>query len=93
MNMRHHWIFGLAGLGLVMAAPVQARPDHMQDMIVVTKNDRSEEARPQSRDDRKADRRASRQRSEREEAQGYGYGYERRQRERSEEDDRSRSRR
>jgi hypothetical protein len=95
MNARHNWIFGLAGLGLVIAAPVQAAPDFLGDVIIVAKRDQAEDARPDSRDSRqdKRGRRESKREVESEEPQGYGYGYERRQRRGSEEDSRNRDRR
>jgi len=95
MNTRHNWIFGLAGLGLVIAVPVQAAPDFLGDVIIVAKRDQAEDARPDLRDGRqdKAGRRESKREVESEEPQGYGYGYERRQRRGSEEDSRNRDRR
>jgi len=95
MNAQHNWIFGLAGLGLVIAAPVQAAPDFMGDMIIVAKRDQAEDARPDSRDGRKdkGGRRESKREVETEEPQGYGYGYERRQRRGTEDDSRNRDRR
>jgi hypothetical protein len=95
MNARHNWIFGLTGLGLVMAAPVQAAPDFLGDVIIVAKRDQAEDARQDSRDSRKdkTGRRESKREVESEEPQGYGYGYERRQRRGSEEDSRHRDRR
>jgi len=92
MNTRKTWIFGLAALGLALAAPVQAAPDFMDGAFIVAKRDRADEARQDPRDARRDDRRASK-REARDEPQGYGYGYERRQRERSEEDTRTRGRR
>lgn len=92
MNTRHIGIFGLAALGLALAAPVHAAPNFVDGLIVVAKRDR-EEVRDARRDDRKEDRRAQRQNAERDDAQGYGYGYERRQQQRTEEDDRNRGRR
>jgi len=95
MNTRHNWIFGLAGLGLVMAVPVQAAPDFPGDVIIVAKRDQADDARPDSRDGRKdkGGRRESKREVESEEPQGYGYGYERRQRSGSGDDGRSRGRR
>ena len=101
MNTRQIWIFGLAALGLAMAAPVQAAPDFMDGAFIVVKNDRGDEVRQDQREARKdappkGDKsRASKREAEREEPQGYGYGYgyERRQQQRIEQDDRSRGRR
>jgi hypothetical protein len=93
MNTRHTLIFGLAALGLAMAAPVQAAPDLMDGAFIVAKRDRGDEVRPDPRDARKDERRATKRETEREEPQGYGYGYERRQQQRSEEEDRNRGRR
>jgi hypothetical protein len=95
MNTRHNWIFGLAGLGLVIAAPVQAAPDFLDDAIIVAKRDQVDEARPDPRDVRKdkGGRRATKREIENEEPRGYGYGYERRQQRGSEDDSRNRSRR
>lgn len=99
MNPRQTWIFGLAALGVALAAPVQAAPDFMDGAFIVAKNERGDEVRQEPRDPRKDvspegdKRRASKREVEREEAQGYGYGYERRQKQRPEADDRSRGRR
>jgi hypothetical protein len=86
-------MFGLAALGLALAAPVQAAPDFMDGAFIVAQRDRTDEVRQDRRETRKDERRATRREAGREEPQGYGYGYERRQRERSEDDDRSRGRR
>ncbi len=93
MNTRPIWIFGLATLGLALAAPVQAAPQFMDGAFLVAKRDQDEESRRDARDSRKEDRRSSRREAERDEPQGYGYGYERRQQERFEEDSRQRGRR
>lgn len=100
MNARQLGIFGLAALGLALAAPVQAAPEFMDGaFIVVSQNDPVDETRRDRRDARKevppegSTRRASKRDAKREESQGYGYGYERRQQQRFEEDDRSRGRR
>jgi len=93
MNARQLGIFGLAALGLALAAPVQAAPDFMDGALIVAQRDRTEEARQDRREARKDERRATRREAGREEPQGYGYGYERRQQQRSEEDDRNRGRR
>ena len=93
MIKRQLWIFGLATLGLALAAPVQAAPDFMDGSFIVAKRDQADEVRPDQNDTRKDKRRASKREAEREEPQGYGYGYERRQQERIEEDNRTRGRR
>lgn len=94
MNPRHTWIFGLATLGLTVAAPVQAAPDFIEGAFIVVRHDRTDEVRPEPRDRRNDKHRASRREAERDEAQGYGYGYERRQQQqRTEDDDRPRGRR
>ena len=93
MNTRHTLIFGLAALGLALAAPVQAAPDLMDGAFIVAERDRGDEVRPEPRDARKDKRRATKREAEPEEPQGYGYGYERRQQQRSEEQDRNRGRR
>ena len=96
MNTRQLWIFGLTALGLALAAPVQAAPDWMDGAFIVAKRDRGDEVRPDQRDARKDERRASKREAEAEEPQGYGYGYERRQQkqqQRMENDSRSRDRR
>ena len=94
MNTRHIGIFGMAALGLAMAAPVQAAPDFVDGPFIVVKNDRNDEYRNEPRDDRKKEApRAPKRKAEREEPQGYGYGYERRQQQRPDENDRSRGRR
>ena len=96
MNTRQLWIFGLTALGLALAAPVQAAPDLMDGAFIVAKRDRGDEVRPDQRDARKDERRATRREAEAEEPQGYGYGYERRQqkqKQRMEDDSRSRDRR
>lgn len=105
MTTRHGWIFGLAGLGLVMAIPVQAAPNFMDDVIMVAKRDRADASR-QDRQERR-DARQDAQRGDarqdqrhgdawrqdgRDEPKGYGYGYERRQ-QRQFEDGRPRDRR
>ncbi len=92
MNTRHLGIFGLAALGLALAAPVHAAPHFADDLIIVATRDR-DEARNARRDDRKDARPAERQEAGRDDSQGYGYGYERRQQKRTEEDDRNRGRR
>lgn len=91
MNTRKTWIFGLATLGLALAAPVQAAPDFMEGGFIVAKRDR-DEVRQERRESRQ-ERRDARREAEREESQGYGYGYERRQQQRYEDDSRQRGRR
>jgi len=93
MNARQLGIFGLAALGLALAAPVQAAPDFMDGAFIVAKRDRADEVRQDRREARKDDRRAARREAEREEPQGYGYGYERRQQQRFEDEGRPRDRR
>jgi len=100
INTRQPWIFGLAALGLALAAPAQAAPDFMDGGFIVATSDRGDEARPDRRDTRKNKqasegnkRRASEREAEREEPQGYGYGYERRQQKQIEDGSRSRGRR
>lgn len=93
MIKRQFWIFGLATLGLALAAPVQAAPDFMDGSFIVARNDQADEARSDQKDARQDKRRAPKGEAEREEPQGYGYGYERRQQKRNEQDSRSRDRR
>ena len=96
MTTRHNWIFGLAGLGWVIAVPVQAAPDFMDSVIIVAKRDRADEVRQDQQDPRDArrdERRASRREAVRDEPHGYGYGYERRQQQKFEDDGRPRDRR
>ena len=97
MNTRQLGIFGLAALGLALAAPVHAAPDFMDGAFIVVKRDRGEEMRQDQRDarrdERRDERRATRRDANREDPQGYGYGYERRQQQRFEEDNRTRGRR
>jgi len=102
MNTRQLWIFGLTVLGLALAAPVQAGPDRMDGALIVAPRDRGDEVRPDQRDARKGERRATKREAEAEaeEPQGYGYGYERRQqkqqkqqKQRMEDDSRTRDRR
>ena len=93
MIKRQLWVFGLATLGLALAAPVHAAPDFMDGAFMVAKRDQDEDLRPDQREVRKDDRRKSRREAEREEPQGYGYGYERRQQEKHEDDSRSPGRR
>ncbi len=93
MNTRRNWIIGLAGLGLVIAVPVQAAPNFMDGVIIVAKRDRADEARQDARDARRDERRATRRETVREEPEGYGYGYERRQQRKFEDDGRPRDRR
>lgn len=91
MNARQLKMFGLAALGLALAAPVQAAPDFMDGAFIVAKRDR-DDARQDRRDVRE-DRREPRREAEREEPRGYGYGYERRQQQRPEDSGRPRDRR
>ena len=95
MKTQQIWIFGLATLGLALAAPAQAAPDFMEGAFMVSKNDKGGDLREDARDAGKDKRGSSSKKSkaEREEPQGYGYGYERREQERYEEDSRSRGRR
>lgn len=97
MNTRHSWIIGVAGLGLLIALPVQATPNFMDDVIIVAKRDRADEIRQDPRDirrdERRGERRDFRRDDGREEPQGYGYGYERRQQRRFEDDGRAGGRR
>lgn len=93
-NVRPFWIVGLAALGLVLAAPVQAAPNFRDGAFIVAGRDQGNEAsRPDRRDDRKDTRDASKREGEREEPKGYGYGYERRQQQQPNEDGRPRDRR
>jgi hypothetical protein len=92
MNTRKTWIFGLAAIGLALAAPVQAAPGYMDGGFIVARNDRDKD-RQDMRDGRKEEPRAARRETEREEPRGYGYGYERRQQQRAEEEHRQRGRR
>lgn len=89
MNARHTCLYGLAALGLALAAPVHAMPDFLQDRVILVKQDRVEE-RDARRDDR-GDRRSIR----RDDQSGYGTGFERRQskRDRHDESDDDRRRR
>jgi hypothetical protein len=100
MNTRQPWIFGLAALGLALAAPVQAAPDLMDGPFMVARNNQGDEAGLDPRNVRKDERsteagkrRASRREAKRDEPQGYGYGYERRKQQQTEEDSHSRGRR
>ncbi|WP_296895401.1 hypothetical protein [Thiobacillus sp.] len=96
MNTRRNWIVGLAGLGLVIAVPVQAAPNFMDGVVIVAKRDRADEARQDARDGRMDERRDTRRDARRDrgdEPQGYGYGYERRQQRKYEDEGRSRDRR
>lgn len=96
MNTRQLWISGLTVLGLALAAPVQAAPDWMDGALIEAQRDRGDEVRPDQRDARKDERRASKREAEAEEPRGYGYGYERRQqkqKQRREDDSRTRDRR
>lgn len=94
MKTRHILISGIASIGLVLAAPVQAEPDFMDGSFIVVKRDQGNDVRQDSQDTGKDKRSASRKpAAEREEPQGYGYGYERRQQQRIEEDSRARGRR
>jgi hypothetical protein len=91
MNTRQLGFFGLAALGLALAAPVQAAPDYVDGAFVVAQRDRDDEARRDKRDAGrdagKDDRRSPRREAEREDPQGYGYGYERRHQKESEPED------
>ena len=99
MNTQKTWIFGLAALGLALAAPVQAAPDFMDGAFIVAKNERGDEIQPDPRGARKDEqpreegrRSGSRREAKRDEPEGYGYGYERRK-QHHEEGNRSRDRR
>ena len=93
MNRRQPWLFGLAGLGLVLAAPAQAAPAFLDGAFMVAKRERGNEIRQDQRAARQEERRASRREAERDQPQGYGYGYERRQQQQFEQDSRPRGRR
>ena len=96
MRTRHGWIFGLAGLGLVMAIPAQAAPNFMDGVIIVAKRDRADASRQDRRDQRATrqdERRDAGRNDVRDESERYGYGYERRQQRKYEDDDRPRDRR
>lgn len=88
MNNRHIGIFGVAALGLVLAAPVHAGRDFEQGRFYVAERarDRGEAVRHERPEPRPAERRSQRREAEREEPHGYGYGYERRQRHDREDD-------
>lgn len=89
MNARQLGIFGLAALGLALAAPVRAAPDWMDASFIVVKRDRADEVRQDRRDERGDDRRNVRRDGD-DERDAYGYGYERRKQ--KHDDDRSQSR-
>lgn len=93
MNTRQHWMFGMAALGLALAAPVQAAPHDREGTFFVARQDAREDIRDDRRDARKDKRRDAKRETERDEPDGYGYGYERRQRQQIEEDGRPRGRR
>ena len=94
MTARKNWMFGLAALGLAIAAPVQASPDGFTSPVwIVAKRDTDREVRRDEREPRKDERRSMRREAERENPEGYGYGYERRQQHRHESDERRRDRR
>ena len=97
MKTTNTWIFGLAALGLALAAPVQAAPNDLDGFIMLAKNDKGNESRYDREDNRKSkqpDKKgSSKYEADDREPQGYGYGYERRQMERNEEENRSRGRR
>lgn len=96
MDTRQLGIFGLAALGLALAAPVHAAPDFIDGAFIVATRDRGDEVRQDQRDPRTDPRRDERRdvrRDRGDEPQGYGYGYERRQQQRIEEDNRARGRR
>lgn len=91
MNATKTWMFGIAALGLALAAPVQANSDFMDGSFIVAKRDR-DDVRQERREIRE-ERRETRREAEREEPRGYGYGYERRQQQRSDNEGRPRDRR
>ena len=95
MTARKNWMFGLAGLGLAIAAPVQAAPDGFPETVwIVAKRDADREVRRDERDGRRDERRSTRRDDDaRESPDGYGYGYERRQQHRHEMEERRRDRR
>lgn len=99
MTARRFGFLGLAVLGVALAAPTQAAPEHFFDGVFVAARDRSDtRGRDERRDPRadayreRRDQRANERDAERDEPRGYGYGYERRQQRRHENDDRSRGR-
>jgi hypothetical protein len=79
MNTRNFGILGLAALGMVLTAQVQAAPNFMEESFIVAKRDQVEEPRQDQHDTSKDKHRASKQKVEGDDPQGYGYGYERRQ--------------
>jgi hypothetical protein len=79
MSTRNGGILGLAALGMVLVAQVQAAPNFMEESFIVAKRDQVEEPRQDQRDPRKEGNRASKSKDDRDESEGYGYGYERRQ--------------
>jgi hypothetical protein len=79
MNTRNFGILGLAALGLVLTAPVEAAPNFMNESFIVAKRDQVDEPRQDQPDTNKDKPRASKHKGDRDEPQGYGYGYERRQ--------------
>lgn len=98
MNALQYGIFGMAALGLALAAPVQAAPDFSEGAFIVAQRDRGE-VRPDQREAGKdappkdARHRAHKREAGSEEPEGYGYGYERRKQHRPEEGNRSNGRR
>lgn len=95
MTTRKNWMFGVAALGLAIAAPVQAAPDGFPESVwIVAKRDTDRETRRDEGDGRRDERRDMRRKDDaRESPDGYGYGYERRQQHRHESDERRRDRR
>jgi hypothetical protein len=90
MNARTYGMFGIATLTLALAAPVQAAPDILDGLIILAKQDRSDE-----RDVRRDDRSDERRNLKRDDDDEYGTGYERRKQKRDDrdgDDDRKRRR-
>jgi hypothetical protein len=88
MNTRLVRLFGLAAVGLALAAPVQAAPNRMEGAFIVAKRDQANEVRPDQRDTRKDTRPAPRRETKPEDQEGYGYGYERRRQQQHPDEDR-----
>jgi hypothetical protein len=96
MNARTTWMFGLAGLGLALVAPVHAAPNtYLDGAFFAARQEVERDARRDAREPRRDERRTRKgeAEAETENERGYGYGYERRKERREEEDSHTRGRR
>jgi hypothetical protein len=97
MKTRHTLLFGMLGLGAVLAMPAAAS-DYPDDSFMVARRDGEKDVRQDKRDAGKTGKKAQpvqepvQEAASREEPRDYGYGYERRQQEQGADDSRKRNR-